>query len=168
MFISYASQLKVVGRTGLCMVFDVGSLDVEQQQGQQSSSPTTKEIIDEILDECLRYSARRSIMRQFDPSTRILRQYRGTVTAETWKSATRNALWAVAIYALFKKYPTCSEFLSGFQKVWAELLAVTTFTLTFFVNEAYSCWRNCLNICYNLQGRMNDFSMALAGCAKRD
>lgn len=79
--------------------------------------------------------------------------------AETWKSAAKHAAWAVAVYALFRKYPLIRSWLQGFERVWGELLAVTTFTLTFFVNEAYSCWRKCLDTCYIVQGRLNDLSM---------
>ena len=147
------------------MVFDVPVAALESEQSKIS----TQTLIDKILDECLRYSARRPIMNQFDPASKsIWRHWRGTVVAETWKSAARHALWAVGVYVVFQKYPKCAQFFAGFDRIWSEvLLAVVTFTLTFFVNEAYSCWRNCLSICYNLQGRMNDFSMALAGCAKR-
>eukprot|EP00571_Detonula_confervacea_P002973 CAMPEP_0172314520 /NCGR_PEP_ID=MMETSP1058-20130122/22741_1 /TAXON_ID=83371 /ORGANISM="Detonula confervacea, Strain CCMP 353" /LENGTH=568 /DNA_ID=CAMNT_0013028411 /DNA_START=254 /DNA_END=1960 /DNA_ORIENTATION=- len=157
----------------LHMTFEVSSspaiADSEQPSKITSITATTEQLIDSILDECLRYSARRPIMRQFDPASRFIwRQWRGTVVAETWKSAAKHAIWAVAVFFLFQKYPRCTVgVLDGFHRVWGELLAVTTFTLTFFVNESYNCWRNCLSICYNLQGRMNDFSMALAGCAKR-
>jgi len=139
-----------------------------QQDTEQSKTTSTKQMIDNILDECLRYSARRPIMFQFDPASRsIWRHWRGTVAAETYKSALFMALWAVVVFGIFQRYPKTSESLNGFHKIWGELLAVTTFTLTFFVNEAYSCWRKCLDLCYNLQGKLNDFSMALAGCAKR-
>lgn len=156
---------KSEARTRLQMVFDVSALDVEPEQSKTSG---TKQIIDNILDECLRYSARRPIMFQFDPASKsIWRHWRGTVLAETWKSAAWHALWTVAVYYVFQRYAKCAEFLTGFSKIWSELLAVTTFTLTFFVNEAYSCWRRCLDLCYDLQGKINDLSMALAGCATR-
>lgn len=32
---------------------------------------------------------------------------------------------------------------------------------------AYSCWRKCLDIAYTVQGRLSDFSMAVAGAARR-
>ena len=151
------------------MELDVPVLDVDQLNSpSSSSSSSSQQQIDSILDECLRYSARRPIMRQFDPASRsIWRQWRGTVVSETWKPAAFHALLAIALFLLFQKYPKCTEFLDGFNKIWSEVLAVTTFTLTFFVNEAYGCWRNCLNICYNLQGKMNGLSMVFAGCAKR-
>eukprot|EP00986_Skeletonema_menzelii_P020592 scaffold31733_cov166-Skeletonema_menzelii.AAC.1 len=135
----------------------------------EPSKTTSKDIIDSILDECLRYQARRPIMFQFDPASRLIwKHWRGTVLAETWTSAARMAVWATTVFFLFQKYPKCIGFFNGFHQIWGELLAVTTFTLTFFVNEAYSCWRKCLDLCYNLQGGLNDLSMTLAGSAKRD
>ena len=73
-------------------------------------------------------------MFQFDPAARaIWKHWRGTVIAETYKSAASMSLWAIAVYFLFQRYPKCVTFLHGFDKIWGELLAVTTFTLTFFV-----------------------------------
>eukprot|EP00985_Skeletonema_marinoi_P026940 scaffold21345_cov80-Skeletonema_marinoi.AAC.4 len=138
------------------MVFDLpassllDNIEQEQKSQRSSSAVGTQQIIDSILDECTRFSARKPIMVQFDPEAKsIWRHWRGTVVAETWKSAAKHAIWA------------------GFERVWGELLAVTTFTLTFFVNEAYTCWRKCLDTCYIVQGRLNDLSMALAGYARR-
>ena len=148
-------------------VFDGPWLEPEPESSQPAPA-STQFIIDKILDECLRYSARNPIMRQFDPNRSMWRRWKGTVVAETWKSAARRVVWTCAVYLLLRKHPEISSSLDGTQRIWTELIAIVTFTLTFFVNEAYSCWRNCLNICYNLQGRLNDFGMALAGCAKRD
>ena len=151
-------------------VFDGPRLEPESTAPTKSNKQqaSTQFIIDKILDECLRFSARKPIMRQFDPNRSMWRRWKGTVIAETWKSAARRVLWACLVYVLLRKYPNISSSLDGSQRIWTELIAIVTFTLTFFVNEAYSCWRNCLNICYNLQGRLNDFGMSLAGCAKRD
>ncbi|KAL9188287.1 hypothetical protein ACHAXT_006665 [Thalassiosira profunda] len=147
--------------TRLPMAFDVSDATAEPKQG-------TEQIIDSILDECTRYSARRPIMVQFDPQAKaIWRHWRGTVLSETWRSAVKHALWAAAAFVALQKYPRASSWLRGFDTIWGELLAVTTFTLTFFVNEAYSCWRKCLDVAYNVQGSLNNFSMALAGCSRR-
>jgi hypothetical protein len=108
-------------------------------------------------------------MSQFDTASRsIWKHWRGTVIAETWRSVAHMAMWPSGVFFFFRKYPKCISFLSGFLNIWGELLAVTTFTLTFFVNEAYSCFRKCLDLCYNLQGRLSDLSMALTWSAKHD
>jgi hypothetical protein len=144
----------------LPMVFDLDADRVEKI--------TTQDLLDRILDESLRTSARRPIMKQYDPASRaIWRHWGGTVLSDTWKSALKQGLWAAAVYFLFQKYQGVKLGFADFDRIWSQILAITTFTLTFFVNEAYSCWRSCLNICYNVQGRLNDFSMAVAGSARR-
>ena len=129
---------------------------------------TSTEGIDQILDDSLRLSSRRPIMIQFEPSSRaIWRHWKGTVFAETWKSAVRHVLWASAMFLLFRRFPQISGTLTNFQSLYTQILSVTTFTLTFFVNESYTVWRTCLSICRTLQGRLNDLAMAIAGFAVR-
>jgi hypothetical protein len=57
--------------------------------------------------------------------------------------------------------------LAGFSVLWGQLLSVTTFTLTFFLNQSYALWRNCYSYSRKLQGRLNDLNMTLAAHAKR-
>ena len=38
---------------------------------------------------------------------------------------------------------------------WGQLLSVTTFTLTFFVNQSYSLWRKCMELSRRLQGSLH-------------
>ena len=129
---------------------------------------STKDIIDKILDECLLTQARRPIMKQFNPSGKyIWKQWTGTVFVETWKSMVRHALWCMLVYLVFLRYPRVKHFFSGLNFLYPQLLSITTFTLTFFVNESYSVWRKCLTTCRMLQGRLNDLGMALAGSASR-
>lgn len=129
---------------------------------------STLEKLDSILDECLRFSARRPIMVQFNPSSKFIwRQWKGTVFAETWKSVARMALWASFVYFVFLEFPFVKQAFTGFNSPWAQLCTVSTFTLTFYLNEAYSVWRNSLTRCRTLQGRLNDLVMALAGFAQR-
>ncbi len=56
---------------------------------------------------------------------------------------------------------------TGFNVLWGQLLSVTTFTLTFFLNQSYALWRNCYGYSRRLQGRLNDLNMTLAAHAKR-
>lgn len=129
---------------------------------------STQGVLDQILDESLRTSARRPIMIQFDPSSKaIWRQWRGTVFAQTWPSVLKHMLFAAAVYLLFQKKPSLREAFKDFNTIWAQGLSVTTFTLTFFVNQAYTLWRNCLGISRRLQGKLNDLIMLTTTCAKR-
>ena len=111
-------------------VFDVPSSTLDQRfdiEQSSSRSAGTQQIIDNILDECTRYSARRPIMVQFDPEAKLIwRHWRGTVIAETWKSAAWHALWAVAVYIVLQKYPFITKWFKGFSTIWGELLAVVS------------------------------------------
>jgi hypothetical protein len=135
---------------------------------QISTQISTQDVLDRILDEALRTSARRPVMIQFDPNGRSMWQHwRGTVFAETWRSTVRNAIWAALVYALFFQKPELRQTLSGFHIIWAQILGVTTFTLTFFVNQSYAIWCRILRSCRDLQGGLNNFLMAAAGYAER-
>ena len=57
--------------------------------------------------------------------------------------------------------------LSGFDILWGQLLSVTTFTLTFFLNQSYALWRKCYELSRRLQGRLNDLGMTMAAHAAR-
>ncbi|EEC51745.1 predicted protein [Phaeodactylum tricornutum CCAP 1055/1] len=129
---------------------------------------STQALLDKIIDEGIRTSARRPIMFQFDPSsTAIWKHWKGTIFAETWPSVVRHVLWAVLVYFLFRRNPGSGRVLSDFSTLWGQTLSVTTFTLTFFVNQSYTLWRTCLSISRTLQGRLNDLAMALAVSARR-
>jgi hypothetical protein len=63
--------------------------------------------------------------------------------------------------------PQLAYSLKDFTLIYTQMVSITTFTLTFFVNQSYQIWRTCLSTCRTLQGRLNDLVMALAGFATR-
>lgn len=123
------NNARVTRRTSpLPMVFDLDGKVVEKI--------TTQDLLDRILDESLRTSARRPIMKQFDPSSKaIWRHWKGTVLSETWKSAMRHGIWAVLVYLLFKQSPGLQNACVGSDRIWSHILGITSFTITFFLNE---------------------------------
>jgi hypothetical protein len=77
-------------------------------------------------------------------------------------------LYATTIYLLYKSYPNIIDnHLSGFNTLWGQLMSVTTFTLTFFVNQSYALWKKCTELSRRLQGRLHDIGMNMATHAKR-
>jgi hypothetical protein len=76
-------------------------------------------------------------------------------------------LYASIIFLIYKQYPGVKEYLNGFGTLWGQLLSVTTFTLTFFVNQSYALWRKCYELSRRLQGRLHDVGMNLATHAAR-
>ena len=75
--------------------------------------------------------------------------------------------WATIIFFIFENNPSIKDKLSGFSILWGQLLSVTTFTLTFFLNQSYALWRKCYELSRRLQGRLNDLGMTLAAHAAR-
>lgn len=129
---------------------------------------STQKLLDDLIDESVRTSARRPIMMQFDPSSGwIWKRWKGTVFSETWDSCVSKMVYASIVFFLCKTYPGIKQWLSGFNTLWGQLLSVTTFTLTFFVNQSYALWRKCYEKSRSLQGRLHDIDMALAAHAVR-
>lgn len=130
---------------------------------------STKTLLDDLIEESMRTTARFPVMMQFDPSSGwIWRRWKGTVFSETWRTFLSNMAYASVICLIFKTFHNeFLENLSGFNILWGQLLSVTTFTLTFFTNQSYSFWRNCYGFSRRLQGRLNDLGMTLAGHAAR-
>lgn len=129
---------------------------------------STQKLLDALIDESVRTSSREPIMMQFNPKRGwIWRQWRGTVFSETWKSGLLNMALATFVVFLYKLYPNLKDLLQGFSILWGQLLSVTTFTLTFFLNQSYGLWRKCYDYSRRLQGRLNDLGMSLAAHATR-
>jgi hypothetical protein len=67
-------------------------------------------------------------------------------------------LFALAVYLIHRTYPLVFEtHLAGFNTLWGQLLSITTFTLTFFVNQSYALWRKCMELSRRLQGWSQKF-----------
>jgi len=129
---------------------------------------STQNLLDDLLDESVRTSARKPIMMQFNPSRKwIWKQWRGTVFSETWRSCLRNMSIAVVIALIYRYERGIMEQLGGFNILWGQLLSVTTFTLTFFLNQSYALWRKCYELSRRLQGRLNDLGLTMAAHAAR-
>lgn len=129
---------------------------------------STENLLDDLIDESVRTSARRPIMLQFDPSSRMIwKRWVGTVFSETWDACVSRMLYAAAVFFVCHSYPSIKKQLAGFNILWAQLLSVTTFTLTFFVNQSYALFRKCLELSRRLQGRLHDLDMTLAAHATR-
>ncbi|KAL7555206.1 hypothetical protein ACHAWF_018849 [Thalassiosira exigua] len=129
---------------------------------------STQKLLDALLDESVRTQSRQPVMMQFNPKRGwIWRQWRGTVFSETWKSGLANMVLATFVVFLYGLYPSLKDKLEGFSILWGQLLSVTTFTLTFFLNQSYGLWRKCYDYSRRLQGRLNDLGMTLAAHATR-
>jgi hypothetical protein len=159
--IKQRGRISINSDTSLHMVLTTPSSIIEQA--------STKKLLDDLIDESVRTTARTSVMMQFDPSSGwIWRRWKGTVFSETWRTCVINMLYASVITLLFYiNKQAITHLFEGFNVLWGQLLSVTTFTLTFFLNQSYALWRNCYGYSRRLQGRLNDLNMAMASHAKR-
>ena len=58
--------------------------------------------------------------------------------------------------------------LSLIHEIWGYQRTLTTFVLTFFLNQAYTFWKDVYNLARGIQGRLNDYHLLLATTVKRD
>lgn len=89
---------------------------------------STQKLIDHLIDECVRTSARRPIIMQFDPSAiRIWRRWRGTVFSETWAFGVKNIIFATIITIFLHKNAAVSrKYLEGFNILWGKFSSLTS------------------------------------------
>jgi hypothetical protein len=130
-------------------------------------------LLDDLIDECVLLTARRPIILQFRPNPLwTWTQWRGTTFSETWTLVLQHICWATMVTSFLLPTMTSAttptlKSLQGFDELFTQLLSVTTFTLTFFLDQSYTLWRKCLDLSRQLQGRLNDISFMLAAHAAR-
>ncbi|GAX26970.1 hypothetical protein FisN_9Lh274 [Fistulifera solaris] len=60
------------------------------------------------------------------------------------------------------------ERLTIVHKLWSYQMSLTTFILTFFLNQSFGFWQEIYSIARRIQGRLNDFHVLLATHATRE
>lgn len=149
-----------ISSTALQMVLTTPEYVIEQA--------STQKLLDDLIDESVKTSARTPIIMQINPTPYwIWRRWKGTVFSESWPTCIRNMLFATLVAIFYTVNPGMRDKLVGFGVLWGQLLSVTTFTLTFFLNVSYGLWRKCYELSRRLQGRLNDLSLTLAAHADR-
>ena len=58
--------------------------------------------------------------------------------------------------------------LDGVHQVWLIASSIVTFTISFFLSQAYAVWRQVYSISRRVQGRLNDLGLLCAASAARD
>lgn len=141
------------------------------------------EDIDEAIDHILADHGG-IIIRQFRPQRSWLwRRVRGTVLSHSLGGVFFNMVVSFFIccginkvtegsWALNWAPPDSSNeliaTLKSFNQVWRLLMSLTTFLLTFFLNQSYSFWRDFYKVGRSIQGRLNDISLLLATNVSRN
>jgi hypothetical protein len=166
---------------------------IERAMAKSSGSGTDSFLdnawLDNLIDESVRTSARKPLIRQFDPSSPwIWSQFYGTIWSATGRACVARMLYAALVYSVLcilgngngltggcpptGQWRLCSSLLldtslQGLAILYEQLLSVTTITLTFFVQQSYTTWRKCCDWSRALQGRLHDLNMMFAAHAQR-
>lgn len=125
-----------------------------------------------------------AIIRPYKPNRSWLwRKFRGTVLQHVLKPTLLNMAWSLC-FIFFARQRTVGRNwtelgltpdlgnpfvakLSIIHKIWCYEQGLTTFILTFFLNQAFSFWREIYTIGRRIQGRINDFHLTLSSTAAR-
>ena len=145
--------------------------------------------VDDAIQRVMSKMAPEPIIRQFRPNAlAIWTTWAGTIFELIWRRALMVMLFAAAFQAacgtgiwLIHKAPSFEawvqapepslpvvKMLSSVNAVWSHLLTLTTFVLTFFLNQAFASWREILSSGRSMQGRLYDINLQLVQCAKRE
>jgi predicted membrane chloride channel (bestrophin family) len=81
--------------------------------------------------------------------------------------ATGEVVWSFESLAPDQSLPFIQR-LSLIHKIWGLQQGLTTFVLTFFLNQAFSFWKDVYYLARKIQGRLNDFHLLLATNVKRN
>jgi len=145
---------------------------------QELETEATDEVIECTIDKIIPLSndGGRPVIRRYHPQKMWLwRQWYGTV----FQHGTATAVFymvVTALICLFLKHFDIPEeedqvldgSLKAINQVWKFVLTLTTFLLTFYLNQSYTLWRQVYDLSRALQGRTNDIGLLLATHAARD
>lgn len=141
----------------------------------------TTTMLDEVLDQIIGTNDGLIIHRYHPAPHWLWRQWRATVFYHTIGTTLRN-MSASFIFCIFLRKLTHGDWkvwdfpdiqnpriarLRLIQKIWENFMTLTTFTLTFFVGQAYLFWRTIYETGRALQAKMNDINFLLAIHAHR-
>ena len=148
---------------------------------QDMKEDLTKDLakIDQVFDEVSGIKTRYGgeVIRTFRPDRRWLwQQWTGTILQHAWKTSVINMVitaifllvlqhghgelsWGVGMLPQ-RDHPWIAR-LVGLHKLFGYLMTLTTFTLTFFLNQAYDLWKDIYQTARIVQGKLNDIHLIL-------
>ena len=83
------------------------------------------------------------------------------------REASGEPVWSLDFTAPDKTLPFVQR-LSLVHEIWDIQKALTTFILTFFVNQSFNFWNDVYSLARSVQGRLNDFHLLVATNVLRD
>jgi len=149
---------------------------LNQQQQPDAGSPTEnvqaldakiESVIQEVEGTKSLYGG--NIIQPYKPDRIWLwSRLRGTVLQHAAKPTLLNMLWAAGFCLLAQtREPPFLAKLQMVHQIWTYQQGLTIFILTFFLNQAYSFWREIYTLGRQIQGRLNDIHLILATTAAR-
>jgi hypothetical protein len=141
--------------------------------------------IDQVIDKSSGFRTRYGgdVIKKFNPSRRWLwRRRTGTILQHAWKTAVANMVLSFVVVTIARHWVkptwgfgmlpdlknTVISRVIGLSKAWHYVMTLTTFTLTFFLSQAYALWRDIYNTARIVQGYLSDINLLLACSAERD
>lgn len=154
---------------------DAGSV-IRNETVEQLEISATMEEIDATIDLIIPRSAGAKVIRPYRPQKWWLwSQWYGTVFHHGMWTAFCNMVFAAVVCIVIHHLDNPNDegqvvdfSLTAFNQVWKYILTLTTFIMTFFLNQSYNLWRQVYNLSRAVQGRTNDIGILMATHAARD
>lgn len=133
--------------------------------------------LEELVTEATSTSVKTPIMMQYHPDRVWLwKQWFGTIVRSVRVSALLNTAFAVVVVLSFWHLSHSSNGsidavlsrIAPVNQLWTTMAGLVTFVLSFFLNQAYSVWRECYSASRRIQGRLNDIGLLAASHARRE
>jgi len=130
----------------------------------------------ELVETACSTTVEKQIILQYYPGRFWLwKQWTGTVVRSSLIfDGKYMALFAALVSIIFclngkaSARASLAEGYAGLLRAWRLLATITTFVLSFFLNQSYQLWRMAYSICRRVQGRLNDIGLLCATYARRD
>ena len=175
---SSAVPSKRLSSAGPLMQTDILSRSVGSDGGDiWSGARVTRDELKELAAAATSATVAEPVMAQFYTSRRWLwGQWKSTIVKavlprEVLINSGLCALWALFFYCPgphLSWRTALLQNLKGVNTVWLLASSLVTFTISFFLTQAYTVWRSVLSKSRRVQGRLNDLGLLCASCAARD
>eukprot|EP00931_Biecheleriopsis_adriatica_P069401 TRINITY_DN43259_c0_g1_i1.p1 TRINITY_DN43259_c0_g1~~TRINITY_DN43259_c0_g1_i1.p1 ORF type:complete len:441 (+),score=69.14 TRINITY_DN43259_c0_g1_i1:32-1354(+) len=138
--------------------------------------------LEEMVDRATATRTTRSVLLPYIDSSRwIWRQWTGTILQTCWKPVLCSMLASTVLVTCARckpslvgpvgQMPNFAQLLANYLLpvlyAWEHQVTLTTFVVTFFLNQSYNFWRQQYNLARRIQGQLNDIGAVLAACASR-
>jgi predicted membrane chloride channel (bestrophin family) len=142
-----------------------------------SGSRATSEELREICEEATSTRDPSPVIPQWlPPASWLWKQWRGTIVRQVLPRQVLVSTAFAVFITLFFYAPGLHlmwrrdlvRHLAAVERVWTLASGLVSFTLSFFLTQAYTFWREVYLVVRQVQGRLNDIGLLLASAVSRD